>query len=39
MIDDMRIRKLELKTHTAYIRAVRKLAIFLKRVGDRGSMM
>jgi site-specific recombinase XerD len=31
MIDDMRMRKLELKTRTAYLRAVMKLAVFLKR--------
>ena len=34
MIDDMRLRKLELKTRTSYIRAVRKLAAFLKRSPD-----
>ncbi|MDY0749155.1 tyrosine-type recombinase/integrase [Paucibacter sp. R3-3] len=34
MIDDMRLRKLELKTRTTYIRAVRKLAAFLKRSPD-----
>ncbi len=31
MLDDMRMRKLELKTQTAYVRAVRKLAAFLRR--------
>jgi integrase/recombinase XerD len=31
MIEDMRMRKLELKTRTAYLRAVKKLAAFLKR--------
>lgn len=34
MIEDMRLRKLELKTRNAYIRAVRKLAAFLKRSPD-----
>jgi integrase/recombinase XerD len=34
MIEDMRMRKLELKTRTAYIRAVRKLAAFLGRSPD-----
>lgn len=34
MIDDMRMRKLELKTRTAYLRAVKKLADFLKRSPD-----
>ena len=34
MIDDMRLRKLELKTRTTYIRAVRKLAAFLNRSPD-----
>ena len=29
MIEDMRMRKLELKTRTAYLRAVTKLATFL----------
>ena len=34
MLDDMRMRKLEAKTQAAYIRAVRKLAAFLKRSQD-----
>ena len=34
MIDDMRMRKLEVKTRTAYIRAVRKLTAFLGRSPD-----
>jgi integrase/recombinase XerD len=34
MLDDMRMRKLEAKTQAAYIRAVRKLAAFLKRSPD-----
>jgi len=34
MIDDMRMRKLEVKTRTTYIRAVRKLAAFLGRSPD-----
>ena len=34
MIEDMRMRKLELKTRTAYLRAVKKLAVFLKRSPD-----
>ena len=34
MIDDMRLRKRELKTRTTYIRAVRKLAAFLNRSPD-----
>jgi site-specific recombinase XerD len=34
MIDDMRMRKLEEKTQTGYIRAVRKLAAFLERSPD-----
>jgi hypothetical protein len=36
MIDDMRMRKLEPKTQEAYIRAVRKLAAYLKRSPDTG---
>ena len=31
MLDDMRMRKLEPKTQTRYVRAVRKLAGFLAR--------
>jgi len=38
MIDDMRMRKLEHKTQEAYIRAVRKLAAFLKRSPDSASV-
>jgi integrase/recombinase XerD len=38
MIEDMRMRKLELKTRTAYIRAVRKLAAFLKRSPDTATV-
>lgn len=34
MIDDMRMRKLEGKTQIAYIRAVRRLAAFLRRSPD-----
>ena len=34
MIEDMRMRRLELKTRTAYLRAVKKLADFLKRSPD-----
>ena len=34
MLEDMRMRKLEPKTQTGYIRAVRKLAAFLKRSPD-----
>lgn len=38
MIEDMRMRKLEEKTQTAYIRAVRKLAAYLKRSPDTASI-
>ncbi len=38
MIDDMRMRKLELKTRTAYLRAVKKLAEFLKRSPDTATV-
>ena len=38
MIDDMRMRKLELKTRTAYLRAVTKLATFLKRSPDTATV-
>jgi site-specific recombinase XerD len=38
MIDDMRMRKLELKTRTAYLRAVKKLAVFLKRSPDTATV-
>ena len=34
MMEDMRMRKLEDKTQQAYIRAVRKLTVFLKRSPD-----
>lgn len=33
-IDDMRMRKLEPNTRAAYVRAVEKLAVFLKRSPD-----
>jgi len=38
MIDDMRMRKLEHKTQEAYIRAVCKLAVFLRRSPDSASV-
>ena len=38
MIDDMRMRKLELKTRAAYLRAVKKLATFLKRSPDTATV-
>jgi integrase/recombinase XerD len=38
MVDDMRMRKLEPKTRTAYLRAVTKLAAFLKRSPDTASV-
>ena len=38
MVDDMRMRKLELKTRTAYLRAVTKLATFLKRSPDSATV-
>ncbi len=38
MIDDMRMRKLEVKTRTAYLRAVQKLAVFLKRSPDTATV-
>lgn len=38
MLDDMRMRKLEAKTQTSYIRAVRKLAGFLKRSPDTATV-
>jgi site-specific recombinase XerD len=38
MIEDMRMRKLELKTRTAYLRAVMKLATFLKRSPDSATV-
>ncbi len=38
MIDDMRMRKLEPRTQEGYIRAVRKLAAFLKRPPDTATV-
>ena len=38
MTEDMRMRKLELKTRTAYLRAVKKLATFLKRSPDTATV-
>jgi site-specific recombinase XerD len=38
MIDDMRMRKLEPRTQEAYVRAVRKLAGYLKRSPDTASV-
>jgi site-specific recombinase XerD len=38
MLDDMHLRKLEPKTQTSYIRAVRKLAGFLKRPPDTATV-
>jgi integrase/recombinase XerD len=38
MTDDMRMRKLEPKTRTAYLRAVEKLAVFLKRSPDTATV-
>ena len=38
MIDDMRLRKLEPKTRTAYLRAVKKLAAFLKHSPDTATV-
>lgn len=38
MVEDMRMRKLEPKTRTAYIRAVRKLATFLQRSPDTATV-
>ena len=38
MIDDMRLRKLEPKTRTAYLRAVQKLAVFLKHPPDTATV-
>jgi hypothetical protein len=38
MIEDMRMRKLESKTRTACIRAVRKFAALLKRSPDAASV-
>ena len=38
MTEDMRMRKLEPRTQEAYIRAVRKLAVFLKRAPDTATV-
>lgn len=38
MIDDMRMRKLEVKTGTSYLRAVKKLAVFLGRSPDTATV-
>ena len=38
MLDDMRMRKLDAKTQAGYIRAVRKLAAFLKRSPDTATV-
>jgi integrase/recombinase XerD len=38
MIDDMRMRKLEVKTRTGYLRAVKKLAVFLARSPDTATV-
>ena len=38
MIEDMRMRKLEPRTQEAYIRAVRKLTVFLKRSPDTATV-
>ncbi|MDE2397077.1 MAG: site-specific integrase [Burkholderiales bacterium] len=38
MIEDMRMRKLEARTQEAYIRAVRKLTVFLGRAPDTASV-
>ena len=38
MIEDMRMRRLEPKTQTSYVRAVRKLAAYLKRSPDTASV-
>ncbi|MBC7381015.1 MAG: site-specific integrase [Burkholderiaceae bacterium] len=38
MIDDMRMRKLEPKTRIGYVRAVKKLAVFLKRSPDTATV-
>lgn len=38
MIEDMRMRKLEIKTRTAYLRAVTKLTAFLKRSPDTATV-
>ena len=38
MIEDMRVRKLEPRTQEGYIRAVRKLTVFLKRSPDTATV-
>ena len=38
MIEDMRMRKLEPRTQEAYIRAVRKLTVFLKHSPDTATV-
>ena len=38
MIEDMRMRKLEPRTQEGYIRAVRKLTVFLKRSPDTATV-
>jgi site-specific recombinase XerD len=38
MLDDMRMRKLEPRTQEAYVRAVRKLAAYLKRSPDTATV-
>ena len=38
MLDDMRMRKLEPKTQAGYLRAVRQLAVFLKRSPDTATV-
>ena len=38
MLDDMRMRKLEPRTQEGYVRAVRKLAAFLKRSPDTATV-
>ena len=38
MIEDMRMRKLEPRTQEAYIRAVRKLTVYLKRPPDTATV-
>ena len=38
MLEDMRMRKLEPRTQEAYIRAVRKLAAYLKRSPDAATV-
>ena len=35
MLDDVRLRKVDAKTQSSYIRAVRRLAMFLGRSPDR----